>query len=199
MQNEDTYWVAALRAGEGWAIDALYARYASDVLSWVIRLGGPDIDAEDTAQEVFIVALRSASRFRGDSRVSTWLFGITRRVLANARRRARIRRFIGLSQIPEPVHPDTTDEVVARHRKRRAVQRALNRLSEKHRAVLVLADMEERTAPEISEMLSIPEGTVYSRLHAARRAFKKALRREGLSATPMASERNVLFLSRRGT
>jgi len=195
--SDESRLVAGLRAGEQWAVSELYTAHAASVLGWVLRLGGPNLDAEDTAQEVFIVALRTASRFRGDARLSTWLFGITRRVLANARRKAVLRRFVGLGQIAEPHSLDRTDEAVIRHQQRRAIQRALARLKPAQREVLVLIDLEERPAPEAAAMLGIPTGTAYSRLHAARRAFRSALRREGIEAPDAAD--NVVPLHRRRT
>ena len=193
--------IGALQAGDPAAITALYTRYAEVVLGWVIRLGGPHLDAEDVAQEVFIVALRRMDGFRGEARLSTWLFGITRRVLANARRRALLRRFVGLSEIPEPAAAiPGAEEAVEHALRRRAIQRALDRLRQDHREVLVLSDLEERTAPEVAELLGIPSGTVYSRLHAARRAFREALRREGLapvSAAAAPAEDNLIRLPRR--
>jgi len=157
-----------------------YRQHARKVLGWCIRLGGPHIDAEDAAQEVFEVALKRYDGFRGDSAVSTWLYGITRRVLANKRRRAAFRRFFGMDQIAEPVSPLRTDDEVIRLRRRRAVQHALERLRDDHREVIVLCDLEGRTAPEVAAMLGIPVGTVYSRVHAARRALREAVEAEGI-------------------
>ena len=92
----------ALRAGEGWAVERLYREQAPRVLGWCIRLGGPRLDAEDLAQAVFETALKRSGSFRGDSALSTWLFGITRNTVRNARRRAALRRFVGMESVPEP-------------------------------------------------------------------------------------------------
>lgn len=173
--------LAALRALEPQAVAAFYREHAPQVLGWAIRLGGPDLDPEDAAQEIFETALRKLPDFRGDSKLSTWLFGVARRVLANARRKAALRRFVGLSQIPEPGSHRGPEHEVQRLQQRRAIQHALQRLSSRQREVLVLADLEGRSAPEVSELLSIPPGTVYSRLHAARRAFARALDHEGVT------------------
>ncbi len=191
---EEAAYLDALRAGEPWAVERLYREHAARVLAWAIRLGGPRIDPEDASQEVFIVALRRVAGFRGDCALSTWLFGITRRVLANARRRAAIRRFVGLEALPAAAGP-SSDEQAARLLRRRRVQRALERLKENQRLVLVLVDLEQRSAPEVAELLGIPAGTVYSRLHHARRAFALALKREGLSAED-ASSAEVIPLER---
>ena len=174
--------------------DRFYREHARMVLGWCIRLGGPHLDPEDCAQEVFEVALARLDGFRGDSRPSTWLYGITRRVLANKRRRAAFRRFLGMEQIPEVASPVRTDEEATRIRRRRAVQHALERLRDDHREVVVLCDLEGRTAPEVSRLLGIPAGTVYSRLHAARRAFRDAVEAEGIGI----DDDNVLVLRSKG-
>jgi RNA polymerase sigma-70 factor (ECF subfamily) len=187
----------ALRAGEPWAVERLYRDHAARVLGWCIRLGGPDLDPEDQAQQVFETAMKTAARFRGDAALSTWLFGITRNTLRNARRRAALRRFVGLDAIPEPRErgPDTEGRAVQRQR-RQAVQAALEDLSTAQREVLVLADLEGHTAPEVATMLSIPAGTVYSRLHHARRAFAAALEARGLPAGEEPEDGTVIPLRR---
>ncbi len=177
---EQTDLVAALQAGEPQALDRFYREHASQVLAWVIRLGGHRLDSEDTAHEVFMVALRRMDTFRGDSALTTWLYGITRNVVNNARRKAALRRFIGMDDVPEPVAPTPgADDRVDQMRRRQLVQIALQRLNARQREVLVLADLEGRSAPEVSAMIGVPVGTVYSRLHHARKAFARALNAVG--------------------
>lgn len=174
--------LAALRAGEPDALGALYEEFATPVLGWCIRLGGPGVDAEDAAQLVFEKAFAALPRFRGESSLSTWLFGVTRGVLANQRRRAAFRRFLHLDAVPEPAAPgEHADGELLAAELRARVQRALSRLPEGPRELLVLAVLEERPAAEVAEMLGVPVGTVYSRQHAARRAFAEALRAEGVT------------------
>lgn len=158
--------------------DTLFHTYGPQVLGWCIRLGGPDVDPEDAAQQVFETALRRIDDFRGDCAPSTWLFGITRRVLANLRRRGVVRRWLRLDggreeDDIEAASEAATDEELDRLRLRRAVVLALEALGREHREVLVLAEIEERPAAEVAEMLGIPIGTVYSRTHAARKAFAR--------------------------
>ncbi len=178
--------VGALRAGEPQALDRFYREHASQVLAWVIRLGGTRIDSEDTAHEVFLVALRRLHTFRGESALTTWLFGITRNVVNNARRKAALRRFVGIDEVAEPAATTPgADDHVDQVRRRHLVQVALERLNARQREVLVLADLEGRSAPEVSAMLDVPVGTVYSRLHHARKAFAKSL--NTVSADPSAA------------
>lgn len=176
--DDESELVAALQRGEPQALDAFYRAYARMVLAWAIRLGGTGIDAEDAAQDVFAVAFRRIGSFRGEARLSTWLFSITRNVIYNARRRAAVRRMVNLDSVPEPSSGKPgADQYVERLQRRAQVQEALEQLKRAQREVLVLMDLEGRTAPEVSDMLGIPPGTVYSRLHYARKAFAKVLDR----------------------
>ena len=182
MVTQDT--IDALKAGEPGALDRFYREHAKQVLSWVIRLGGPRSNAEDLAHEVFALALRKMHTFRGEASLTTWLYAITRNVVSNARRKAAVWRFVGLGEDTDslPSRGELPDEEIARLRRRRLVQRALERMKDPQREVLVLCDMEGRAAPEVGDILSIPPGTVYSRLHYARKQFAKALQQEKLIA-----------------
>lgn len=197
MTRPDPALLPALRTGEPWAVDRLYRDFGARVLGWCIRLGGPTLDAEDLAQQVFETAINGCRRFRGDSSLSTWLFGITRNTIRNARRRAALRRFVGLESVPEPRDRglDTEGRAIQLER-RRAVQRALQDIKTAQREVLVLADLEGHTAPEVAAMLGIPAGTVYSRLHHARRAFAAALEARGLPSGEEPAEGTVIPLRR---
>lgn len=168
----------ALVRGEPAAIEAFYRAFATTVLRWVIRLGGPGLDAEDVAHDVFTVALRKVSSYRtAHGSPSAWLFGITRRVVANARRRARFRRWVGLDSVPALEQPGPgADARLDQLKRRRLVQEVLDGLSDAHREVLVLVDLESRTAPEVAEMVGISVGTVYSRVHHARKQFSEGLK-----------------------
>jgi RNA polymerase sigma factor (sigma-70 family) len=74
--------------------DAIFRANAALVARWAAALGGPLLDVEDTVQEIFMVTHRRLSEFRGEAKVSTWLFHITRRVVLAQRRRARWRRWL---------------------------------------------------------------------------------------------------------
>jgi RNA polymerase sigma-70 factor (ECF subfamily) len=181
----------ALARGEPAAVEAFYRENARTVLRWVIRLGGPRLDAEDVAHDVFVTALRNVGRYRPDHKPEAWLFGITRRVVANARRKVWLKRMVGLEREPPSVEPGA-DVRLDRLRRRRLVQEVLDTLSEAHREVLVLFDLDGRTAPEVAEMLGLSVGTVYSRLHHARRRFAEALG-AGRSALDHAAMRDALL------
>jgi RNA polymerase sigma-70 factor (ECF subfamily) len=173
-----------------------YRDHAGRVLAWAIRLGGAYVDAEDIAHDVFAIAVRRLPEFRGDAEVATWLFAITRRVVANARRRAALRRFVGLDSVPEiAADIPAPDEQLASRRRRRTVQLALEKLSRSQREAVALVDLEGVTAVEAGEILGVPVGTVYSRLHHGRRTLAAALERERFAAV---GEAGVVAASGRG-
>ena len=179
MTTFDPTQIEAMKHGDAHALDRFYRAHAKMVLAWVIRLGGPRMEAEDVAQEVFVIALKRLHTFRGDAKVTTWLFAITRNVVNNRRRRLAIRRFVGMDRIETLADSSpSSDEHLDRSQQRHLVQTALEKLPQNQREVIVLMDLEERSAPEAAEMLGVPPGTVYSRLHYARKAFAKALKQQ---------------------
>lgn len=167
--------IQALIDGDKQAFDLFYRSHARQVLDWVRRLGGRRISTEDVAHDVFAVAFRRVHTLRADGKPIAWLYGITRNVVNNALRRARVRTMVGLDTIAPPKSrmPDG-QELAERQQERMIVLDTLQSLQAKQREVLTLLDMDQRTAPEVAEILQLPVGTVYSRLHHARKAFMTA-------------------------
>ncbi len=151
--------------------DALFERLLPLVGGWCARLGGPGLDAESAAHEVLLVALRRQGDLRPGAPVEPWAWGITVRVIRAHRRRAWLRRWLP-GAVPEQVSEDSPSQALESRRTARLVWRVLDALSEAHREVLVLCDVEERGRAEVAEILGIPEGTVKSRLRLARLAFR---------------------------
>ncbi len=170
-----------LLAGVPGARGRFYRCYARDVLGWCMRLGCGAVDPQDASQDVFIVALRKLRSFRGEA-LRPWLYGITRRVVANHRRGDRRKRrwFDLLRAEPHSTPPPDPSREAEIAEERALVYRCLAKLSFEHREVLVLCELEGRTAGEAARWLGIPEGTVYSRLHHARRRFRQATAKAGV-------------------
>jgi RNA polymerase sigma-70 factor, ECF subfamily len=151
----------------------LLDQWLPEVLRWCCRLGGPRVDPEDAAHDVFIVVLTKLETLERPDRFQAWLFGITRRVLARHRRWAWARRWVGGILI-DPVDPDQNPATMVELSDiAKKVQLSLESLPQKQREVLVLCDLEERTAAEVASLLEIPVGTVRSRLRNARVQFAK--------------------------
>ena len=164
---------AALREEPG-ALDRLCDRWERIVLSLEMRIGGPRVDAEDITHEVFLIVMRRLGSVRSAEAFPSWLYGVTRRVLAAHRRRAWFRRWLPGAE-PEAI-ADTTPEGDSEQQQRaQMVWRALDDLSAAHREIVVLCDLEERPDSEVADLLQIPRGTVKSRLRRARKELRDRL------------------------
>jgi len=156
---------------------AIHEAHADFVWRSLQRLGVPESDREDALQEVFVVVHQRLASFRGDSAVTTWLFGIAIRVAGRFRRRAHLRREEPTEDpaLHAPVEAGAEPESLALAREARAeLERVLDELEPEKRVVFVMFELERRDCPAIAEELGIPVGTVYSRLHAARAKFQEA-------------------------
>jgi RNA polymerase sigma-70 factor (ECF subfamily) len=158
---------------------AVYAAHAETVARWAARLGGPTADVEDITQEVFVVVNRRLADFRGQSQLSTWLFGITAKVVANERRRRRLRQWWfrlapGAGEQTSAGGEGAVEQLEKRER-RALFYRALDRLSERHRRALVLFELEELSVDQVAAYLDLKPGAVRVLLHRARAAFLKSV------------------------
>jgi RNA polymerase sigma-70 factor (ECF subfamily) len=157
----------------------VYTAYAQTVARWAARLGGPSADAEDITQEVFVVVDRRLADFRGDSRLSTWLFDITSKVAANERRRRRLRqwwfRLVPNAGERAPVTDGGALEQLEKRQRRALFHRALERLNERQRRALVLFELEEMSIDDVAEHMGLRPGNVRVLLHRARAAFLKSM------------------------
>jgi len=155
-----------------WTLSALFHAHARSVARWAERMGGPGIDADETVQEVFLIVDRRLHEFRGEAAVTTWLFRITLRVLANQRRAARRRRLWSRitrrmeDQIADPA-TGPADTLIAREATARFYG-TLDRLPERYRNVLLLFELEELDTVQIARLLGRPPATVRVWLHRAR-------------------------------
>ena len=159
------------------ALEDVYRDHFDFVFRQASRLGGPGIDAEDAAQEVFMVVARKLDTFDSTSLITTWLYGITLNVVRSLRRRARIRRLFELGQTEErksdlPVRSVDRAEVLDAHRIAYAI---LDKLAPKKREAFILAEFEGLSCEEIAQLSGSKTETIWSRLHYARKEFAERL------------------------
>jgi len=132
-------------------------------------------DAEDVAQEAFVRAYRSFHLLRDRERFRGWLARIAWRLALDRRRGTDRREKRELAAFDPPPAPTVEDLAVSRQFEER-LERAMDELPDKLRMVLVLAGVEGYDTRETARLLSLPEGTVKSRLHAARKQLAAKLR-----------------------
>jgi RNA polymerase sigma-70 factor, ECF subfamily len=167
-------------------LKALYDEHAAFVRRVIVRLGAPPSDVDDLLQEVFLVALKKLGSFEGRSTHRTWLYGVAVKVATGARRRSKVRAFLGLDSGPEPADAYTPVQALERREAQLQVQGALNKMSEKKRAVFILFEIEGLSGEEIAEAVGCPVKTVWTRLYHARQEFLRQLRRQGVMETAAA-------------
>jgi RNA polymerase sigma factor (sigma-70 family) len=160
------------------AFAGLVHRHGPTVLGVCRRVLGDGPDADDAFQATFLVLVRRAKDVRDPSRLAGWLFGVAYRTAREARsvRSARWRREVTTGTLPDRPAPDLPQSVESS-----AIDTELARLSEKYRAAVVLCDVEGLTRPAAAARLGIPEGTLSSRLAAARRQLADRLGRKGVT------------------
>jgi len=158
-------------------VKAVHAAHGDFVWASLQRLGARDVDLEDRFQEVFMVVHQRGPDFEGRSRITTWLFGICLRVMAAHRRRAWVRRERATETLPEGLAEGSPEASLEQARAQARLREILDAMDLDRRAVFVMAVIEEMPADEIAAIVGAPVGTVYSRLHAARKQFDETLRR----------------------
>jgi RNA polymerase sigma-70 factor (ECF subfamily) len=152
------------------AVSEVFRAFREPVLALCLHLTGRRADAEDVLQEVFLSVHRALPLFRGESRLSTWIY----RIAVRASLEHRSRRRLTESLDPDMAGPSEEDGHVARDRARRLLA-AMERLSVEHRTALSLFAVEGLSHKEISDILGVPEGTVWSRLNAARKRVSEEM------------------------
>ena len=132
-----------------------------------------------TGLEVFMIVHRRLDTFDRNTRITTWLFGICMRVAANYRRRRRWALEVPAvdSNDDRPSMVVAADDLLARREERHLAEWALSRLNIEKRATFVMFEVESLSCEEIAKIMNVPVGTVYSRLHTARRQLEKVVAR----------------------
>jgi RNA polymerase sigma-70 factor, ECF subfamily len=174
--DEDNGLIQLALDGDSGAFEKLVLRHQDRLFSAMIQVTGSSHDAEEVTQEAFIRAFLKLDSFQKNSQFFTWLYRVAFNIALSRKRRRRIR--VSLDQQRQ----DTGDEVVdqadgvdaglIRADNVSLVQTALARLSQEHRAILVLREMNEASYEEMAEILELSIGTVRSRLNRARKQLR---------------------------
>jgi RNA polymerase sigma-70 factor, ECF subfamily len=168
-----------LRSGDARAFEELVTAYQHRVFGVALRMLGNAAEAEEIAQEVFLRAHRALANFRGEAKLSTWLYAIASRLCLTrlgTTERAMVRQGEDrLMTLPhELAGPDAALEQTELET---ALHRAIAELPDERRIVVVLRDLEGLSYEEIAAALELELGTVRSRLHRARLDLKDKLER----------------------
>ena len=158
--------------------DTIVEKYADFVYNVAFRMMGKPEDAEDVAQEAFISAYRAFDRFRGESRVTTWLYRITvNSALMKLRKEKRARTLTqtGLDDVDVVSWDDVPERSAASSELGEKIQEGIDLLQPDLRAAVVLRDVEGLSNTEAAEILGVTVSSLKSRLHRARILLRKYL------------------------
>jgi RNA polymerase sigma-70 factor (ECF subfamily) len=172
---DDADLMQRLASGDLGALGQLYDRHWNDVHRFLVHATSDATDAEDLAQNVFLTAASIAARFDGRTSCRPWLIGIAAR-LAERRwqRHGRVARYLARLASHVSRRTDPTAALEARSTLDR-VAAALAEMAPAKRIVVLMVELEGLSCEEIARALEIPLGTVWTRLHAARKELRKAV------------------------
>jgi RNA polymerase sigma-70 factor (ECF subfamily) len=190
-EESELRFIERLRRHDERAFNELVQAYEQRVFRLVFRMLGRRDEAEDMAQEVFVQVFKAVSTFRGDSKLSTWIYRIAVNLCKN-RIKYLARRYDGSQQELEPVAERAPlseakgvtfgdvarpDHMVEGFQVEKIVHRCIGELDPDFREVLILADVEDLSYQEIAEFTGLAVGTVKSRIHRARAMLKVRVER----------------------
>jgi RNA polymerase sigma-70 factor (ECF subfamily) len=183
--DDDATYVLLCQKGDTDAFEVLVERHQKRMLNLAYRMLVDYDEACDVVQEAFLSAYRAIRSFRGESKFSTWLYGIVVNHARNRIKQAQSRSRHETRSIDDPIEmkndsvsrqvPDCGESAADELEKKeveRKVQDCIGSLEGEYREVLVLRDIQGFSYEEIGDMLKLPEGTVKSRLFRARAALK---------------------------
>ena len=181
----------AVQEPEGF--DTLYRDNVDLIYRYAYRLCGEAELAKDLVQETFLNAYQGLKDFRGEARVSTWLYTIASRACIRMRRKRKgepeyelsLEEFVPTSEgefrLQIPMEGLSPEEALQNKELRHALDQAIEKLPQKYRMALVLRDMEGLSTKEVGTIMGLNERAVKSRLHRARLFVRRELSARGIS------------------
>jgi RNA polymerase sigma-70 factor (ECF subfamily) len=183
--KDDFELIRATRNGDHEAFGELVRKYQGKIYSLAYGMVGNHSDADDLAQEIFLKTYRNINKFRFKSSFNTWLYRIALNTIITLRKKLRNNAHLelkpqvldieGSPYLSSRLGGEKGDRAVSLKELKDEIRRAIEMLSDKHKAVVVMHDIEGIPNNEIAQILSCSEGTVRSRLHYAHRRLQELL------------------------
>lgn len=182
-QVTDEVLIARFQDGDVQAFDTLVRRYKDQLLNYVFRFVGNRVEAEDVVQETFLRVYKNKHYYKEIAKFSTWVYTIAGNLAKTELRKRKRRKFFSVSNFVNderdydiPDDARTPDDLVDGALKDDIIQKAIDKLPPKFKEVIVLRDVQGFAYEEISQILSIPLGTVKSRVNRGRLKLQEDLR-----------------------
>jgi len=186
MKTKENVLIEISKKGDISAFEELIETYQNKVFNIAYSMLNNYEDANDVAQEVFIRVYKSIKNFKGESSFSTWLYRITTNVCLDELRKRKNKNVVSIDEdIPfddgevtrQIVDDGPTPDIIAEKKEvREIVNEAIGQLSEEHKTVIILRELQGLSYEEISKIINCPQGTVKSRINRARSALKNILK-----------------------
>ncbi len=189
VEIADLELVRKCQKGDGNSFRLLYQRYQHKVRATLYKLCGSEL-LDDLQQEVFLKIWKALPKLREPQYFSTWLYRICWNVASDhslARKRDHHRQKVQIDQMKQSLRTDLAKSTnhgqtgLLQLHYQELIQSALQNLNLEHRAVIVLHDLQDMQHKDVAEILSIPVGTVKSRLFNARKSLRQFLEQKGVN------------------
>jgi RNA polymerase sigma-70 factor, ECF subfamily len=178
-ESDEAQQIAQARQGDAAAIEKLVCKYQSRLCSSLVHICGSFADAQDAAQEAFLRAFTKLHTYNGTSAFYTWLYRIAVNAAISQHRRRHLppagEPTLSTFRVEPADDAESLDERLMRQERATSVQQALASLTDEHRTIIVLREVEDCDYDEIAHILNVPVGTVRSRLHRARMVLREKL------------------------
>ncbi|OCT14685.1 RNA polymerase subunit sigma-70 [Paenibacillus pectinilyticus] len=172
----DEQLIEEIRQGHTEAYRVIVERHKSYIFTLVYRMVGHKETAEDLTQEVFVKLFRSLSHFRGDAKLTTWLYRMTTNLVTDYRRTQKRRPYEALLDKMKGWFTDSCEEpeaMVVRKDEQAHMQELLSQLPDKYRIVMVLYHFKQLSYSEMSEITGLPIKTLETRLYRGKAMLKE--------------------------
>ena len=189
VTREDSQLIDEVLGGDAQAFNELVRKYQSRLYNTLVHVSGSPDEAEDLMQDAFVQAYVKLNTFRGNSAFYTWLYRIAFNLYISRKRKKRLREY-SIERGRELAGSEPVDDGempgdrLMRAEQVEQIHDALGTLSDEHRSILVLREIEGCCYETIAEILDLPGGTVRSRLHRARKLLRDQLH-ESLQENPI--------------
>ena len=187
--DEDIALITSFLKGDRVSFDRLVLKYQDRILNLCVRTAGDYAEGEDAAQETFVKVYKNLNKFKGEALFSTWLYRIAVNTCKNRRRSWWNRMKRTAVRIDKPIETEEGEHTyeigdtslspikdLERLQIADSVKKALDTLTDKHKELIILRDIQGLSYEEIEAILGISIGTVKSRLSRARKAMQEKLR-----------------------
>ncbi len=181
MDNPEQLLIQRIAEGSREAFEQLYRAWQTRLFRYLLRMVGDSGAAEELTNDTMVAAWKAAPSFKGQSKVSTWLFAIARNKALNSLRRRQPETVEVEQAIAVAASSGGQEQSVSRDRLHNTMKDALQQLSPDHREVIELTFYQELSYQEIAEIMQCPVNTVKTRMFYAKKKLQEILEGRGIT------------------